>query len=71
MACPHCRREGKESMIFPANNLGFGPALTGYLDPSGVYIQPQPVPLYYGCTQGHQFSINEIADKVDESSITI
>lgn len=67
MTCPHCIREGKKSMVFPANNLGVTIPFTPFLDTDGVLVAGSPIVKMYGCTEGHSFSLKEMND----STITI
>lgn len=67
MVCPHCLREGKKSMIFPANNLGAIMPFQPFIDGDGITVSPSPVVKLYGCTEGHSFSLSEMQD----STITI
>lgn len=45
--------------MFSANNLKLTPKIEGFLDEHGVMVQPKQTALRYGCTNGHDFSIDE------------
>lgn len=59
MECPWCLENNQKSVVFPANNLELSEEISGFLDEHGVMIQPKQTALRYGCTNGHDFSMDE------------
>jgi hypothetical protein len=47
-------------MCFPAKNLELSPKLAGFYDENGVYVDPQAIPLFYACSFGHIFKLQDI-----------
>jgi hypothetical protein len=52
-------------MVFPAENLGFTPAISGFLDEYGKKIEPKPVAVNWGCSNGHVFKLQDATKAIN------